>query len=578
MPFCRTAGRMERRRRPIYIECRAGAIVLQPDGVVLAARDFIIDAGPSNPLASALRPARDYYVNNGIRGRGEQGNPYPLLIIRPDGIQEQELARLAIMSWGGDFGYELVAQDWPLEYPPPDPLLSLAMRQAVSEGRTRQAYIASAAPTLMRGGHSSGRYRVAQHGGVVQVDGSPVGGDLPRGGMSGRRYRRPSGMGGNSGSGTGLAGYRPGGGGGGSLSAAGGDDNPYLDAIKEDQRAAGTSGGGRGAGTRGGTGTGSQGSGGTGGSDRLGGAGQVAVGSSGPWAAGQGGTGGGKGDVGPRYAGGGVAGTATGNGDVGPRYAGGGVAGTATGNGDVGPRYAGGGMAGTGTGKGDVGPRYAGGGGPADAANGSSPGSGGNATGGAGQFTAAGQPGTNGFGGGQAPGSASSGGGLANGSAAGTSRGSPGGTAAGSGRNRAGGANNQLAGQRTGKTTGGSGRPMARRAAAQTTAARLAVMATLIAVAHPRAATIASRAEAHGGTGGRGCWRLGIQWLVILARIVFKFVRGGVELRQRRRSAARPGNPAHSGKGGPSMPMINLGQSGWPATERCRPTPAKELG
>ena len=45
------------RRRPIYIECLADAVVLQPEGVRLSEADFEGPLGPGNPLAAALRAA-----------------------------------------------------------------------------------------------------------------------------------------------------------------------------------------------------------------------------------------------------------------------------------------------------------------------------------------------------------------------------------------------------------------------------------------------------------------------------------------------------------------------------------------
>ena len=46
------------RRRPVFIECRADAVILQPEGIVLESRDFEQPLGPGNPLASALRATR----------------------------------------------------------------------------------------------------------------------------------------------------------------------------------------------------------------------------------------------------------------------------------------------------------------------------------------------------------------------------------------------------------------------------------------------------------------------------------------------------------------------------------------
>lgn len=237
-------GPNETRRRPIYIECRGDSVILQPEGIVLTPEDFLVDLGPSNPLVAALRAAREYHVRNQLAGKSDRSTPYPLFIIRPDGIEISYGARGAIASWGPEFGYELVAQDWPLEYPPPDPMLTLAMRQAVSEGRIRQAYLARAAPMLSRSG-SHATFRAGRNGGIVQVEGSPGGGPhrgqmRPRGFGGHRGGTMAGGAGGRMGGGGQFAGDASGGlTGGGSNDSSGdgpvhsvdGSDNPYLDAL-----------------------------------------------------------------------------------------------------------------------------------------------------------------------------------------------------------------------------------------------------------------------------------------------------------------------------------------------------------
>jgi hypothetical protein len=230
-------GPSETRRRPIYIECRKDAVLLQPEGIALTEHDFTVDLGPSNPLVSALRAASEHHRRNQFAGKGEAGTPYPLFIVRPDGIMMWYAARAAITSWGSEFGYELVGQDWSVEFPPPDPMLTLAMRQAVSEGRLRQAYLARAAPRLSNSG-SHATFRASPHGGLVQVEGSPPGGlggrhgqGRPRG-ILGRRAGGGLGGGRSSGGGLspGLVGASEPGSGEGPVHSIDGGDNPYLSA------------------------------------------------------------------------------------------------------------------------------------------------------------------------------------------------------------------------------------------------------------------------------------------------------------------------------------------------------------
>ena len=80
------------RRRPIYIECRGDAIVLQPEGVELTSDDFVGFLGPGNPLASSLRAMTEYYNANTPPGQ-KPSEPYPLLLVRPDGVPAYLAAR-----------------------------------------------------------------------------------------------------------------------------------------------------------------------------------------------------------------------------------------------------------------------------------------------------------------------------------------------------------------------------------------------------------------------------------------------------------------------------------------------------
>ena len=117
-------GPNQTRRRPVYLECRADDVVLQPEGIVFSEADFDGPPGPGNPLASALRAAREYLGQRvrregGLRtaARDAAGEPYPLLLVRPSGIAAYYAARGAMKSWGSEFGYELIGDDWKLAVP-----------------------------------------------------------------------------------------------------------------------------------------------------------------------------------------------------------------------------------------------------------------------------------------------------------------------------------------------------------------------------------------------------------------------------------------------------------------------------
>jgi hypothetical protein len=233
-------------RRPIYIECTATAVILQPEGIALGVHDFLPPLGPGNALDSALRAVREYLaVHGGIDANGE---PYPLLIVRPDGATSYSAARDAIKAWDDEFGYELIDADTVLAYPPADPALADEIRRAVELARRRQEMLARSAPTRFRqylsatrggsddgvgfgdGAGSSGGYDSPSGQGGIGTDGLGAGGGSNdrlgqgAGGYSG------AGESGNSGGREGASGgtnaIGPGANGNGSESAAQGGTGP----------------------------------------------------------------------------------------------------------------------------------------------------------------------------------------------------------------------------------------------------------------------------------------------------------------------------------------------------------------
>ena len=118
-------------RRPVYVECTADGIFLRPEDARIAALQLDGPLGPGNPLDAALRAVRGYWQQHDPKAPP----PYPLLIVRPDGIQSYALARAAMSDWDDQFGYELVPADVELAFPKAQPdlrrQLDVAIRQAV---------------------------------------------------------------------------------------------------------------------------------------------------------------------------------------------------------------------------------------------------------------------------------------------------------------------------------------------------------------------------------------------------------------------------------------------------------------
>ena len=153
------------KRRPIYIECTERGVVLQPENIVLTADDFAEPLGPGNPLDAALRTIHAHHK----RAFGfESSQSYPLIIVRPNGVASYAAARAAMSGWEDEFGYELVDEDLVLNFPPPDPGLSVELQKAIEVARQRQQLRREAMPS-MRG---AGGFVVSQrHGGLVRLGG-----------------------------------------------------------------------------------------------------------------------------------------------------------------------------------------------------------------------------------------------------------------------------------------------------------------------------------------------------------------------------------------------------------------------
>jgi hypothetical protein len=140
-------------RRPLYIECVKNEMILQPEGVHISADDLRGPLGAGNPLAAALRASRDYIVRlNPGAGQSRDTEPYPLLLVRPDGLHAYDRARQAIEAGDFDLGFELIESDWKVKYPQADPQLADLQQQALEQARVRQQLLAAAAPRAYRGG------------------------------------------------------------------------------------------------------------------------------------------------------------------------------------------------------------------------------------------------------------------------------------------------------------------------------------------------------------------------------------------------------------------------------------------
>jgi len=132
-------------RRPVYLECRADGLLIQPEGIRISIQDLQPPYGPGNPVDAALRVLRTAYQQRDATF-GLNIPPYPLLIVRPDGIHTYAMARAAMSGWDDQFGYELVDADMELAFPPGVPSLASDLNTSLDAARKRQQLLVASLP------------------------------------------------------------------------------------------------------------------------------------------------------------------------------------------------------------------------------------------------------------------------------------------------------------------------------------------------------------------------------------------------------------------------------------------------
>ena len=137
VPFRGSGGTF---RRPIYLECLENEIRLQPLDITLTKQDFALPIRAGNPLDVALLTIQEHWQQLDVAG--EQGSPYPLLVVRPGGAETFVLARRAMKSWADEFGYELVDADKDLDFGTNDSVLASKVNQVIQQSIKRQLQFA----------------------------------------------------------------------------------------------------------------------------------------------------------------------------------------------------------------------------------------------------------------------------------------------------------------------------------------------------------------------------------------------------------------------------------------------------
>lgn len=130
-------------RRPVYLECTKQGVIVQPEGLLISVQDLKPPYGPGNPLDSALRVLRLAYQQRDVTF-GINQPPYPLLLVRPDGIYTYVMALEAMSGWDDQYGYELINGDMDLAFPTSIPGLKEQLTETVEVAKNRKrAMIAS---------------------------------------------------------------------------------------------------------------------------------------------------------------------------------------------------------------------------------------------------------------------------------------------------------------------------------------------------------------------------------------------------------------------------------------------------
>ena len=123
-------------RRPVYLECTAKGLVIWPEKSVISPEALAGASVGANPIESTLRVIR----NHAMTIYGDPVPPYPLLIVRPSGVETYRLARAAMTEYDDQFGYELVPNDTELALSRPDRELKSKIESAIAKAIVKQSH------------------------------------------------------------------------------------------------------------------------------------------------------------------------------------------------------------------------------------------------------------------------------------------------------------------------------------------------------------------------------------------------------------------------------------------------------
>jgi hypothetical protein len=107
-------GKRGDNRRPIYVECTSGSVIFHPD------RTNLDEPRLAAELQSEIERRAARQKEQLPAAQAAAFTPYLMLLVRPDGVVMYYRLREVLRALKIDFGYELVDQDWALDFPADD--------------------------------------------------------------------------------------------------------------------------------------------------------------------------------------------------------------------------------------------------------------------------------------------------------------------------------------------------------------------------------------------------------------------------------------------------------------------------
>jgi hypothetical protein len=160
-------------RQPLYVECAAQKVIFHPEKRVLQGQEL-------TPLAVRRE------LEHRLPLAAPKDKPYLLLLVRPQGIPTYYLVLAALAGLNLDFGYELLDEDWVLDFShanPPrgergSPTASLPRTRAPAQGSSGPLSGTAEGGLVGPGARAAGEKKVPMAGGAAGMSAAPDRGSI----------------------------------------------------------------------------------------------------------------------------------------------------------------------------------------------------------------------------------------------------------------------------------------------------------------------------------------------------------------------------------------------------------------